>query len=386
MTKNILVGITSSIASYKIYELLRLYKKAGFNVKTVLSDNALNFVSPVTLETITNEKCYYKQFEEKTDVEHIHLVDWADILVVAPVSANTISKFANGIADNLLTSVFCAYMGSKKPILLAPAMNTNMLNNPIIQMNLDILETYCELAPTQEGFLACGSEGDGRLCDIELIFQKTLRAIYQDKENNSKKVVVTVGGTKEAIDNVRFISNSSSGRMGIALADWAYYKGYDVTAITTIPTNRTYKTVEVKTALEMLSSLKKTEFDYLIMAAAVGDFRAEKISSKKIEKANIENNLDIKMIKNPDIVATMAKNKKENQVIIGFCLGDENLIENAKAKLESKNLDYIVANDIKTALDTDNNKVTIIKKDGTIFDIDLDIKEKVARKILEVCL
>lgn len=386
MTKNILLGITSSIASYKTYELIRLYKRAGFNVKTVLSENALNFVSPLTFEALTNEKCYYKQYSEKTDIEHVQLVDWADVFVVAPLSANSISKFASGICDNLLSSIFCAYLGSKKPILLAPAMNCDMLNNPIIQMNLDILDTYCDIAPTEKGFLACGKEGDGRLCNIELLFQKTMRLLFQDKENNSKKVVVTIGGTKEAIDNVRYISNSSSGKMGIALADWAYYKGYDVLGITTIPANRAYKTTNVTTALNMLSELKKTEFDYLIMAAAVGDYRAENISEKKIEKANIKDNLEVKMVKNPDIVATMAKNKKENQVIIGFCLGDDNLIESAKKKMKAKNLDYIIANEVSTALNTDNNKVTIIKKDGTIYNIDLDIKEVVARKIIEVCL
>ncbi len=386
MTKNILLGITSSIASYKTYELIRLYKKAGFNVKTVLSDNALNFVSPLTFETLTNDKCYYKQYGEKTDIEHVGLVDWADVFVVAPLSANSIAKFANGICDNLLSSVFCAYLGSKKPILLAPAMNCDMLNNPIVQMNLDILDTYCEIAPTEKGFLACGKEGDGRLCNIEIIFQKTARLLFQNPKNNSKKVIVTIGGTREAIDNVRYISNSSSGKMGIALADWAYYKGYDVVEVTTIPADRAYKTVNVGTALEMLSVLKKSKFDYLIMAAAVGDFRAEHISNKKIEKSKIVDNLEVKMVKNPDIVATIAESKKENQVIIGFCLGDENLIESAKKKLKAKNLDFIVANDVTTALNTDTNKVTIISKNGKICNIDADIKERVARKIIEACL
>ena len=386
MTKNILLGITSSVASYKMYEFIRMYKKSGFKVKTVVTENALNFVSPVTLETLTNEKCYYEQFEARENVEHIELVKWADVFVVAPIIANTISKCANGICDNLLTSVFCAYMGTKKPILIAPAMNTNMLNNPVIQMNLDILETYCDITPTESGQLACNDEGQGRLCNLEVIFQRTMRLFYQKKENNSKKVVVTLGGTKESIDNVRYISNFSSGRMGIALCDWAYYKGYDVTAISTIAADRAYKVINVSAALDMMNAIKKTKFDYLIMAAAVSDFRAEKIADKKIEKADIENNLDIKMVKNPDIVATIAKNKKEDQKIIGFCLGDDDLLENAKRKLEEKNLDFIVANDVKTALDTEHNKVTIIKKDGTMYNIDLDIKEKVARKIIEVCL
>ncbi|MBQ8476780.1 bifunctional phosphopantothenoylcysteine decarboxylase/phosphopantothenate--cysteine ligase CoaBC [bacterium] len=387
MTKNILVGITSSIAAYKIYELIRLYKQAGFNVRTVLTPNALNFVSPLVLETLTNEKCYIEQYGERSEVEHIHLTDWADCFVVAPMSANTISKCAAGVCDNLLTSVFCAYMGTKKPILIAPAMNENMLNNPVIQMNLDILETYCEIADPENGFLACGTTGCGRLCEVDKILQKTLRQLYQDKENNKKKVLVTVGGTKEALDSVRYITNYSSGRMGIALADWAYYKGYDVEAVTTIKTDRAYKTTNVQTALEMLNALKNKDFDYLLMAAAVGDFRSEKISDKKIEKTEITDNVEFKMVNTPDIVAQIAKDKKENQVIIGFCLSDsERLLEKAKEKLHNKNLDFIVANDIETALDSENNKVTIIKKDDTMIDIGLDIKEKVARKILEACL
>ena len=176
--KNILIGITSSIAAYKTYELIRMFKKNGYNVRTVISENALNFISPLVLETLTNNECYYNQFKPRDNVEHIGLVDWADIFVVAPISANTISKCALGICDNLLTSIFCAYVGSKKPILIAPAMNTNMLNNPMIQMNLDILETYCDIAPTDEGFLACGQNGKGRLCDIDEIFHKERKKNY----------------------------------------------------------------------------------------------------------------------------------------------------------------------------------------------------------------
>lgn len=385
MNKNILLGITSSIAAYKACELIRLYKKNNFSVKVVLSDNASNFVSPLVLETLTNEKVYYNQYEPRVDVEHISLADWADVFVVAPISANTISKCSQGIADNLLTSIFCAFLGSKKPILLAPAMNKNMYNNPIIQNNIEKLkQSGCDFVDCETGFLACGTEGVGRLADIELIYQKTKRLIYQDKTNNSKKILVTLGGTKEKIDSVRYISNFSSGKMGISIADWAYNFGYDVRAVSTINFKRNYPVVKVNSAIEMLDELEKQDFDYLIMAAAVGDFRVEKESDHKISKENVDDIFELKLIKNPDVVKTIAQNKRKDQKIIGFCLSDGDIVTCAKNKLKNKCLDYIVANDVKTALNTDSNKVTIIEKSGRIINIDLDFKDNIAKKILEV--
>ena len=383
--KNILLGITSSIAAYKAYELIRLYKKNGYNVKVVTSQNALQFISPLIIETLSESKCFYNQFEARDNVEHISLATWADVFVLAPASANTISKCAQGLADNLLTSVFCAYFGYKKPILFAPAMNDGMWNNPIIQENIAKLKSLdCDFCEPQDGFLACGTSGKGRLADINLIYHQTLKNLYQNKENNNKKLIVTLGGTREHIDSVRFITNSSSGKMGTALADWAYYLGYNVVAISTIQLERSYKIINVNTACEMLDELKKQDFNYLIMSAAVGDFKSANESEFKISKEDIQEELSLKLIKNPDVVATIAKNKKENQKIIGFCLTDKNLIECAKKKLKNKNLDFIVANDVKTALNTTQNKVTIIEKSGKIIDIDLDTKENIARKILEV--
>ena len=383
--KNILLGITSSIAAYKIYELIRLYKKNNYNVKVVLTENALNFVSPLVLETLTNEKVYYKQFDPRVNVEHISLVEWADVFVIAPVSANTISKCAKGFADNLLTSIFCAFLGSKKPILLAPAMNKDMLNNPVIQENIEKLKSFgCSFCDCESGFLACNTQGKGRLADVNLIFQKTKRLLYQDKANNNKKVVVTIGGTKEKIDSVRYISNFSSGKMGISIADWAYNLGYDTIAISSVEFSRNYPIVKVNSALDMLEELKKTDFDYLIMVAAVGDFRVENISENKISKEDIKDVFELKLVKNPDVVKEIAKNKKEYQKIIGFCLTDKDLINCAKNKLINKGLDYIVANDVKTALNTDCSEVTIIEKSGKIINIDLDFKDNIAKKILEV--
>ncbi len=383
--KNILLGITSSIAAYKAYELIRLYKKNGFNVKVVTTQNALQFVSPLVIETLSENSCYYNQFEKRENVEHIALADWADVFVIAPASANTVSKCAQGLADNLLTSVFCAYFGYKKPVLFAPAMNTGMWENPIIQENIEKLKSLgCAFVEPQEGFLACGTTGKGRLADIELIYHNTLKALYQDKKNNSKKIVVTIGGTREPIDSVRYITNSSSGKMGTAIANNAYYLGYEVVAISTIEKENPFKTIKINSALEMLNALEKETFDYLIMAAAVGDFRALNQSQTKISKEDIEGDFNLKLTKNPDVVATIASKKQENQKIIGFCLTDKDLINSAKNKLQNKNLDFIIANDVKTALNTNQNKVTIIEKSGKIIDIDLDTKENIARKILEV--
>ena len=384
--KNILIGITSSIAAYKIYELIRKYKKNGYEVKVVLSKNALNFVSVLVLESLTNNKVYSEQFAPREDVEHIALADWADVFVLAPASANTISKISAGIADNLLTSVVCAYIGSKKPFLIAPAMNTNMWENPIIQENIKKLEKLnIEIADPENGFLACGTEGKGRLANINLIYEKSLRLLFQNKKNNSKKIVITIGGTREKIDTVRFITNASSGKMGHSLALWAYYLGYDVTAIATVEAEAPYKQIKVNSADEMYHALLQHDFDYLIMAAAVSDFKVQNYSENKISKENIKGDmLELKLTKNIDIVQTIAKNKKENQKIIGFCLADNNIIEIAKQKLENKKLDFIIANDVKTALNTQKNKVTIIEKSGKIVDIGLDYKENIARKILEV--
>ena len=386
MNKNILIGITSSIASYKIYELIRLYKKNGFNVKVVLTNNALNFVSPLVLETLSENEVYYEQFKPRNNVEHISLVDWADIFVVAPTSANTISKFTHGISDNLLCSIFCAYISTKKPILIAPAMNTNMWNNPFIQENIKKLKTQdIDFINPENGFLACKTNGTGRLANIEIIFEKTLRNLFQNKKYNNKKIIITLGGTKESIDNVRCISNYSSGKMGISLCKWAYRLGFDVLAISTIELgNIPYKCTTVNSADEMLEKINKNDFDILIMAAAVCDFKVKNKSNKKLIKENIKEEFTLELIKNLDIIKTISENKKENQKIIGFCLADEDCINRAKNKLENKKLDFIIANEVKIALNTDKNKVTIIEKSGKIINIDLDTKDNIARKILEV--
>lgn len=384
--KNILIGVTSSIASYKIYELIRMFKKNNFEVKVVLTPNCLNFLSPLVLQTLTNNPVYFEQFASRDNVEHIGLLEWADVFLIAPISANTISKCATGVSDNLLTSIFCAYLSTKKPLLIAPAMNNEMYNNPFVQKNIENLEQYgVKTVGPGVGFLACGSENIGRLADLELIYHNTLRLLFQDKKNNAKKILITMGGTKENIDNVRYITNASSGKMGTSIAYEAYYLGYDVCAITANDLfEAPFELIKAKSALNMLDEIKKQEFDYLIMAAAVADFRVKNMSNTKLSKKETGEVFNLELIQNPDVVKETAKNKKENQKIIGFCLADDNLLERAKEKLIDKNLDYIIANDIKTALNTNKNKVTIVSKSGKIIDIDLDLKVNIAKKILEV--
>ena len=303
--KTILLGITGGIAAYKICELVRMYKKANANVKIVCTSNALNFVTKLTLQNLSKNEVYVEQFCVKNyNPEHISFADEADIMVIAPATANTISKLANGICDNLLTSVACAFT---KPIILAPAMNCNMWNNPIIQENLYKLH-YTILEP-ETGFLACGYNGKGRLCSIEKIFNKTLDLINY-KPLTGKKIVITSGGTIEDIDPVRYISNYSSGKMGFALADTAKNFGAEVTLITTKDVIKDYNVIKVKSALDMKEAVEK-EFDNadcIIMAAAVADYHVKEISEQKIKKSE-DDEMNLTLIKNPDILKEISDRK-----------------------------------------------------------------------------
>ncbi len=384
--KNILIGITGGIAAYKVCELIRLFKKNGANVKTVVTKSALEFVTPLTLQTLSQEPVYVEQFmTEERKPEHIALCDWADVFIIAPASANTIGKIANGICDNLLTSLACAF---QKQMIYAPAMNTGMWNNKAVQKNIEVLKSFGAMfVEPEEGFLACGTDGKGRLADVNKIYAKAVDCLTSNKFLEGKKIVITAGGTKENFDPVRYIGNYSSGKMGTALADRAFEAGAEVCLIKTFSLNRSYKTVDVKSASQMMDAVKK-EFetaDVLIMTAAVADYRPQEEVFSKIKKDSTDE-LILKLVKNPDILQEMCKIKKDNQVVIGFCAESDNLIEYAKEKIKKKNCDFLVANDISrkdTGFSSDYNEVFILDRNLSVQKIEKDTKDNIAKRILE---
>lgn len=380
--KNILVGITGGIAAYKICTLIRMYRKAGANVRVVLTPNALNFVTKLTLQTLSNNEVYVENFEiNDYKPEHIALTE-SDIFVIAPASANTVSKIANGICDNLLLSTACAF---SKPILLAPAMNTNMWNNPFVQENLAKLKkTGYHILEPDSGYLACGTSGVGRMREVEEIFDKTVE-ILSPAKLKGKKILITAGGTREKIDPVRYITNSSSGKMGIALADAAYALGAEVTLVSTFPVDKNYQNIVAQTAQEMEKAVKeRTPFqDCVIMAAAVSDYRVANYSEQKIKKTS-EDGITLELVKNPDILKEISGTK--NVKIVGFCAESENLLENAKTKIQNKGCDLIIANDISRkdiGFDSNENEVYIINKELEVKHLEKDTKQNIAKRILE---
>lgn len=379
--KTILLGITGGIAAYKMCELIRMYKRANANVLVVCTPNALNFVTKLTLQNLSQNDVAVEEFDVKDfKPEHISYADSADIMVIAPATANTISKIATGVCDNLLTSIACAFT---KPIIIAPAMNCNMWENPVLQENLHKL--HYEILEPESGFLACGYEGKGRLCSLDKIFDKTVELLNY-KPLEGKKIVITSGGTIEDIDPVRYISNYSSGKMGLALADTAKNLGADVTLITTKDIQRKYNVIKVKSAIDMKSAVEN-EFesaDCVIMAAAVADYRVKEVAPQKMKKTS-EDEITLTLVKNPDILKEISSIKK-SQIVVGFCAESENLIENAKEKIAKKGCDFLIANDISRkdiGFSSDYNEVTILDKNGNMTKIERADKATVARKIFE---
>lgn len=384
--KTILLGITGGIAAYKICELIRLYKKNDYNVKVIATPNAFNFVTELTLATLSQNQVYSDNFDIKEyKPEHISLCDEGDILVIAPASANTISKIANGICDNLLTSITCAF---NKKILIAPAMNTNMWDNPFVQENISRLKKHnYEILEPDDGYLACGTNGKGRLTSIETIYLKTIDALEEKKSLSGKKIVITAGGTIEKIDPVRYISNFSSGKMGVSLADEAFKKGADVTLISTFNIEKPYSIEQVCSAEEMKQKVEKklADSDVIIMAAAVADYKIENYSKQKMKKNNDET-VTLTLTKNPDILKEISKQKKENQIIIGFCAESENLLNYAKEKIDKKGCDYLIANDISRkdiGFGSDENEIYILDKNHNIKHFEKSSKQEIAKNILE---
>lgn len=383
--KTILIGITGGIAAYKICELIRMFKRQNANVRVICTPNALNFVTKLTLQNLSQNEVGVDEFEiPDFKPEHISYADEADIMIIAPATANTIGKIANGICDNLLTSIVCAF---KNPVVIAPAMNCNMWENLIIQENIQKLRsTGYEIIEPESGFLACGYNGTGRLADLNKIFDKTVEIINSKKKLTGKKIVITAGGTIEDIDPVRYISNYSSGKMGLALADEAFQQGAETVLITTKDIVRPYKIIKVKSADEMKQAVE-ADFggaDCVIMAAAVADYRVKNKAEQKIKKTDSDS-LTLELIKNPDILKELCT-KKTTQKVVGFCAESENLIENAREKIRKKGCDYLIANDISRkdiGFSSDYNEVVIFDKNGGQKRIERAPKNIIARKILE---
>lgn len=385
--KTILLGVTGGIAAYKTPNLIRLLKKKGANVIVVATSNALNFVTKLTLQTVSNNKVYVDEFDTKDfDIEHISLSKKADLLLIAPLSANTLGKIANGIADNLLTSIVLAF---DKPVVLCPAMNTNMWQNAIVQDNLTKLKNHnFNILEPVSGLLACGDNGIGKMKDECDIVDNVISILnYENKFLKGKNILITAGGTSEPIDCVRFITNKSSGKMGLALAKQASYLGASVHLISTFEVcNPLFQVTQVHTALQMQNAVLEffPKADIIIMAAAVSDFRCQNPSEQKIKKDSSD--LTLNLVRNPDILTQISNEKLEKQIVVGFCAESQNLIDNAKDKIKAKNCDFIVANDISNkniGFNSDNNEVFIIDKKLNVQKIELNTKDKIAYEILK---
>jgi len=383
--KTIILGITGSIAAYKAADIASQLTQAGAKVNVIMTKEAIEFISPVTLRAITGRPVVTKMFDLASEfsIEHISLAEAADIVVIAPATANIIAKLAAGIADDMLC---CTVLATKAPVLIAPAMETNMYNNPATQDNLSKLKArnFVIISPAT-GRLASGKEGPGRLTDITDIIGSIRQVLGRVGDLAGKHILVTSGGTQEPIDPVRYISNHSSGKMGYALAEAARDRGAKVTLITaptSFPEPTGVDVVKVGTAQEMHQAVENVapQADALVMAAAVADYRPAKAAKDKIKKG--EAGLTLELECTPDILASV----KGNFIKVGFAAESSNLVENAKQKLKQKGLDLIVANDI-TASDsgfgTDSNRVTIIDREGKIDSLPLMAKREVADKILD---
>ncbi len=378
---NILIGITGGIAAYKVTYLIREFVKNSHNVKVIMTKHAQEFIGKATIETLSNNKVYTKLFDEKVDTMHIALSDWADIMITAPATANIIGKYANGIADDLLSTVFLSF---NKKHLLVPAMNNKMYDNPIVQDNMKKLKKYgIEILQPEVGFLACGTEGKGRFPDYNLIYEKALSMLYEDNRLKNKNIIITAGSLFEKIDPVRVISNLSSGKMGVSFAKASYLmKAKNILFVhgkmdTQLPVFS--ENIYTSNAKEMLKVLKKhiDNYDILIMSAAVNDF-VPIYKNKKIKKTS--NKIKIEMEKNIDILKSLKKYKKI--IKIGFALETNNMKNNALKKLKEKNLDFIILNSPDN-LSSDNGSVEVISKNGKTKKIKNKNKEDIAIEALK---
>ena len=377
--KNVLLGVSSSIAAYKICNLARMLTKLGADVHVAMTPNTMNFVHPLTFETLTQHKCLIDTFDRSFEysVEHVSIAKKADVAVIAPATANVIGKIANGIADDMLTTTVMACTCKK---IIAPAMNHNMFHNPIVQDNLEKLKKFgYEIIEPVKGMLANRDIGDGKLPDEETLLEYIIRETAFEKDMAGKKLLVTAGATRESIDPVRFITNHSSGKMGYAIARAAMLRGADVTVVaahTDVEPPMFVNVVPVQSAEDMFNAVteRSDDMDIIIKAAAVADYTPVTTADSKIKKSDGDMKIELKRTK--DILKHLGQNRREGQFICGFSMETDNVIENSRKKLASKNVDMICANSLRTAgagFGTDTNVITMITADG---DEEMEIMSK----------
>ena len=386
--KTVVLGVTGSIAAYKMANITSMLTKLHCDVHVIMTKNATNIINPITFETLTAHKCLVDTFDRNFNynIEHVALGEKADVVLVAPASADVIGKMAAGIADDMLTTTILACKCKK---IVAPAMNTNMYENPVVQANLKKLKEFgMEVIEPASGMLACRVEGKGKLPSEEVLLEYILREIQFEKDMTGKKVLVTAGATQEAIDPVRYITNHSTGKMGYALAKIAMRKGADVTLITAptnLPAPLFADVVPVVSAQEMFDAVKERapQMDIIIKAAAVADYTPVSVSDEKIKKK--DGDLSLPMRRTTDILAYLGEHRKPGQFICGFSMETENLVENSKKKLQKKNADLIVANNLRdegAGFGTDTNVVTLVMEEG-IVELPCMSKEEVAEAVLD---
>lgn len=368
--QTIVLGVTGSIAAYKIASLASMLVKQHANVHVIMTQNATNFINPITFETLTGHKCLVDTFDRNFEfqVEHVSLAKQADLMLITPASANVIGKMAHGIADDMLTTTVLA---CKAPIYVSPAMNTNMYENPIVQDNLRILEKYgMKVIDPASGYLACGDTGAGKMPEPETLFAYIEAELAHEKDLAGKRVLVTAGATQEALDPVRYLTNHSTGKMGYALAKAAMLRGAQVTLVsgqTSLEPPLAVDVVPIVSAQDMYEAVESRfdDTDLLIMAAAVADYRPKEYVDQKIKKKAGDNVLEL--ARTTDIIGTLSGRKHPGQFLCGFSMETEHMLENSRAKLEKKNLDMIVANNLRTegaGFGTETNVVTLIRADG----------------------
>ena len=387
--KCVVVGVSGGVAVYKALDVISRLRKKDVEVHVIMTKSATEFVTPLSFQSLSQNMVITDMFAEPKawEIQHISLAKKADLMLIVPATANIIGKVANGIADDMLSTTI---MATKAPVVFCPAMNTNMYENPIVQRNISLLkELGYEFIEPASGRLACGDEGKGKLQDTEIIAEETLRRLHSTKDLLGKKVVVTAGPTMVPIDPVRILTNRSSGKMGYSIAEEARDRGAEVVLIsgpTSLRKPNGIKVIDIKTNEDMFNAIKNEfkDADIVIKSAAVADYKAKNYSNEKIKKTGDDLNLIFE--RDRDILKTLG-DMKETQILVGFAAESSNLKENAKGKLERKNLDYIVANDIskpETGFASDENKVTIISKSGEEVSLEKMSKREVAKNIIDI--